>query len=226
MELNLQPLAPTCFVTGQPFAEGQRVASFLVREPKTLAVLRYDLLESAAAGFAPPASVACRWVQVFKPHQAGANPERALKLTAENLFLTLADPATEPSPENTRLLLFLALMLERKRLLRPRGRSADGAKIVWLVKPPGGYRIVMDGDESEPVFRELDQDSAGFSPDGRTFHYLATRDRKSFTVRVTGVGGRTYELAAPRFIFPSPDAMVFLTYENGVFFRETWTLPH
>jgi hypothetical protein len=70
-------------------------------------------------------------VQVFKPHRAGANPERALKLTAENLFLTLADPTTEPSPENTRLLLFLALMLERKRLLRPRGRSADGTKIVY-----------------------------------------------------------------------------------------------
>jgi hypothetical protein len=104
--------------------------------------------------------------------------------------------------------------------------SPDGAKIVWLVKPPGGYRIVMDGDESEPVFRELDQDSAGFSPDGKTFHYLATRDRKSFTVRVAGVGGRTYELAAPRFIFPSPESMVFVTYENGVFFRETWTLLH
>jgi hypothetical protein len=131
MELNLQPLAPICFVTGQPFIEGQRVASFLVRDPKTLAILRYDLLETASADFAPPASVACRWVQVFKAHPAGANPERVLKLTAENLFLTLADPATEPSPENTRLLLFLALMLERKRLLRPRGRSADGTKIVY-----------------------------------------------------------------------------------------------
>jgi len=131
MELNLQPLAPTCFVTGQPFAEGQRVASFLVRDPKTLAILRYDVLETAAADFAPPASVACRWVQVFKPHAAGANPERALKLTAENLFLTLADPATEPTPETTRLVLFLALMLERKRLLRPRSRSADGTKIVY-----------------------------------------------------------------------------------------------
>ena len=131
MEFNLQPLAPTCFVTGQPFADGQRVASFLVRDPKTPEVLRYDVLESAAAGFAPPAAVACRWVQVYKPHQAGANPERALKLTAENLFLTLVDPATEPTPENTRLVLFLALLLERKGLLRLRGRSPDGAKNVY-----------------------------------------------------------------------------------------------
>jgi len=75
--------------------------------------------------------VICRWVHRFKPRNIEDNPERLLKLTAENLFLMLADPATEPSPENTRLLLFLALMLERKRLLRPRGRSADGAKIVY-----------------------------------------------------------------------------------------------
>jgi hypothetical protein len=131
MELNLQPLAHTCFVTGQPFAEGQRVASFLVRDPKSLEILRYDLLESAAGDFAPPSAVACRWVQAFKPRQAGENAERALKLTTENLFLTLADPSTEPTPENTRLLQFLALMLERKRLLRPRGRSADGTKNVF-----------------------------------------------------------------------------------------------
>jgi hypothetical protein len=46
MELNRQPVAPTYFVTGQLFVEGQRVASFLVRDPKTLAILRNDLLES------------------------------------------------------------------------------------------------------------------------------------------------------------------------------------
>jgi hypothetical protein len=42
--------------------------------------------------------------------------------------MTLADPTTEPTPENTRLVQFLALMLERKKILKPRGRSADGAR--------------------------------------------------------------------------------------------------
>ena len=40
----------------------------------------------------------------------------------------LADPTTEPTPENTRLVQFLALMLERKRILKPKGRSADGLR--------------------------------------------------------------------------------------------------
>src|SRR3982750_2085416 len=65
MELQLQPLAPACFVSGQPFTEGNRVASFLVRG-KTGEVMRYDVLESEQAKFAPEGVIACRWGQVFK----------------------------------------------------------------------------------------------------------------------------------------------------------------
>jgi len=131
MDLNLQPLAQTCFVTGRPFVEGERVVSHLVRNTGSAEIMRYDVAESAVAEFSPPGFVACRWVHAFKPRRAGENPDRALKLTAENLFLTLADPSAEPTPENTRLVQFLALMLERKRLLRPKGRSADGTRNVY-----------------------------------------------------------------------------------------------
>src|SRR6185503_847477 len=81
-----------------------------------------------SAEFAPEGHIACRWAHVFKPRAAGENADRALKLTAENLFVTLADPTTEPTPENTRLVQFLALMLERKKILRPRGRTVDGLR--------------------------------------------------------------------------------------------------
>lgn len=128
MELHLQPLATTCFVSGELFLEGARVASFLVRQGPTLEIVRYDLLEAHAAAFTPDGSVACRWVHAFKPRKAGENSDRTLKLTAESLFVALADPTTEPTPENTRLVQFLALMLERKKILRPRGRSADGLR--------------------------------------------------------------------------------------------------
>ena len=128
MEMHLQPLATTCFVSGETFVDGARVASFLVRSGAALEIVRYDLLETHAATFAPEGFVACSWVHAYKARRAGENPDRALKLTAENLFVALADPTTEPTPENTRLVQFLALMLERKKILRPRGRSADGAR--------------------------------------------------------------------------------------------------
>ena len=54
-----------------------------------------------------------------------------MKLTAENLFVTLADPATDPSPDNTRLVQFLALLLERKKVLRPKGLNHDRTKNVY-----------------------------------------------------------------------------------------------
>lgn len=123
--LQLQPLATACFVSSQPFVEGNRVASYLVRG-KSGEIVRYDLQETAAGEFTPDGSVVCRWVHVFKPRKANENPERDLKLTAETLFLTLADPAAELSSENARLVQFLALMLERKRVLRPKGRNAAG----------------------------------------------------------------------------------------------------
>ena len=128
MEMHLQPLATTCFVSGETFVDGARVASYLVRTGATLEIVRYDVLEANTAAFAPEGFVACKWVHVFKARRPGENADRALKLTAENLFVALADPTTEPTPENTRLVQFLALMLERKKILRPRGRSADGAR--------------------------------------------------------------------------------------------------
>lgn len=130
MEMNLQPRAPHCHVSGEPFNEGARVASYLVRAT-TLEVVRYDVLEKHAGGFAPEGFVACRWVQVYKSRAAGENADRALKLNAENLFLTLADPTNELNPESTRLVQFLALMLERKKILRPKGLNASGEKNVY-----------------------------------------------------------------------------------------------
>lgn len=128
MELNLQPHATACFVTGKSFEEGERIISFLVRNAASEEVMRYDVLEAARAQFAPSGVVACSWAHPYKPRKAGENPDRELKLTAENLFVTLADPANELAPENERLVQFLALMLERKKLLRPKGRAADGKR--------------------------------------------------------------------------------------------------
>src|SRR5688500_14096269 len=128
MEMHLQPLGTTCFVSGESFLEGARVASYLVRSGAALEIVRYDVLESQVANFSPDGVLACKWVHAFKPRRAGENPDRALKLTAENLFVALADPTTEPTPENTRLVQFLALMLDRKKMLRPKARSADGQR--------------------------------------------------------------------------------------------------
>jgi hypothetical protein len=130
MELNLQPRAPSCFVSGQPFQDGDRVTSVLTRTDAG-AVLRYDALEAQAAGLRTEGYVVCSWVRVYKASGKDEHPERTLKLTAETLFLALSDPSTVPTPETDRLVRFLALLLERKRLLRPKGRAADGVRDLY-----------------------------------------------------------------------------------------------
>ncbi len=131
MDLNLPAMATTCFVSGEEFVEDERVISQLVRLADSGEIARFDLKAEREESFEAPGRLACRWVQRFKPRVANENPERELKLTAENLFLTLADPSNELSEEDGRLVQFLALMLERKRLIRPKGRNEDGSKDVY-----------------------------------------------------------------------------------------------
>jgi hypothetical protein len=147
MELNLQPLAATSRVSSRPFTEGDRVVSYLVRSVIN-EIVRYDVLVDEDAGFRP---------ERFKPKNVEDNPERLLKLTAENLFLTLADPANEPIPGNTPLLQFLALMLERKRILRPRGRTADGERnLLEHLRTHQMYEIAA-GDLTPEFFAKIQE---------------------------------------------------------------------
>lgn len=128
MDLNLQPQAETCFVTQTAFTEGARVVSFLVRDAAG-EFRRYDCLAEAEGGNQPPGEVLCRWTRIFKPRPVGVDAERELKMTAESLFLSLTEEGTEDVSENLQLKQFLALLLERKRVLKNRGRSIGGNQV-------------------------------------------------------------------------------------------------
>jgi hypothetical protein len=154
MELTLHPLGKTCRVTGREFAEGDRVVSHLVRDTNG-EVARHDVLAAEDAAYAKPLFEFCSWSLVFKHRRAEENAGRALKLTAENLFVTLADPANEPNPANTPLLQFLALMLERKKLLRPRGLTADGERRIYEHAKTHQLYELPDGNLDEAFFVKI-----------------------------------------------------------------------
>lgn len=134
MELNLHPIATKCCVSGREFAEHDRVVCYLLREENGLTGRR-DLLESEDVNLVKPAQVYCRWVVIFKPRLLEENADRNLKLTAETLFLTLADPSNPPSETNTPMVQFLALMLERKRLIKLRGLTEDKQRQIYEHMP-------------------------------------------------------------------------------------------
>ena len=156
MELNLHPIATKCFVSGRDFAENDRIACYLAREASG-EVIRRDLLELEDGRFIPPAFIYCRWVVAFKQRKAGENPALTLKLTADNLFLTLADPANEPNATNTPLLQFLALMLERKKLIKPRGISEDGQRQIYEHMATHQLYEVPLGDLNVDFFQKIQE---------------------------------------------------------------------
>jgi len=90
---------------------------------------RYDCLAEAEAENSPPGEVLCRWTRVFKPKVATGNADQELRLTAESLFLSLTEDGGAQVGENAQLKQFLALMLERKRVLKNRGRSIGGHQV-------------------------------------------------------------------------------------------------
>ncbi|MDP1579262.1 MAG: hypothetical protein Q8M02_03225 [Candidatus Didemnitutus sp.] len=135
MELTLHPISTQCCISTRDFSEGDRVVCYLVREAEGGALGRRDLLEAEDRNLENPHEVLCRWVVEYKPRKNEHNADRALKLTAESLFLTLGDPLNPPSEANTRLLQFLALMLERKKVIKPRRVTPDGARTVFEHMP-------------------------------------------------------------------------------------------
>ena len=143
-------------MSGRDFAENDRIACYLAREASG-EVIRRDLLELEDGRFMPPAFIYCRWVVAFKQRKAGENPALTLKLTADNLFLTLADPANEPNATNTPLLQFLALMLERKKLIKPRGISEDGQRQVYEHMATHQLYEVPLGDLNVDFFQKIQE---------------------------------------------------------------------
>jgi hypothetical protein len=180
MDLHLPSMTTECFVTGNAFVEDERVVSRLLRREEDGEVVRIDVQAAAEEDLELPAGrIACRWVQAFKPKVVEENPEKELKLTAENLFLTLADPQNELSEEDGRLVQFLALMLERKRLIRPRGRNADGTKDVYIHRGSKGLYEVPVGELTPEFFIAVqdqlsilvgapESDEAAAAPEGET----------------------------------------------------------
>ncbi|HKB91415.1 MAG TPA: hypothetical protein VKC60_12925 [Opitutaceae bacterium] len=154
MDLPLHPQSPVSHLTGHAFADGERVTSYLTRSD-TGEVVRQDILATEETDFKALGFVFCSWTHPFKPRAMHENPDRALKLTAENLFVTLADPTTESDPANIPLLQFLALMLERKKILKPRGMTEDGLRNIFAHSKTHQLYEVVAGDLNEEFFIKI-----------------------------------------------------------------------
>jgi hypothetical protein len=109
---TIQSRSPHCAATGIAFADGEHFYTLLFHERDGFR--REDLCEEAFRNRGDSPAPFSFWRSKFEPPQA-APPEAVSRQTAEDL---LRDYMLEPGIEHANARYILALMLERKRLLR------------------------------------------------------------------------------------------------------------
>ena len=127
MDIAIRAVDDVSALSGQAFAPGDTVWSYLYRTPEGQ-LERVDVLESERDQLQPEGLVVCKWSQRIKEREASeADERRAALQSTDEIFLSLFEEQPEPETEDSlgeardRLKFFLALQLERKRILKPLG---------------------------------------------------------------------------------------------------------
>jgi hypothetical protein len=128
MDIAIRSVSEESAISRETFAPGDSVWSYLYRSAEGL-IERMDILESEKEELDLQGQVICKWSQRIKEKGiTEAEERRAALQSADEVFLSLfeEDPEGEEPGEavlkaRERLKFFLALQLERKRVLKPLG---------------------------------------------------------------------------------------------------------
>lgn len=147
-EWQVKPLSRRCAVSGETLPTGARVVCIVVK-PTGREIERIDVAETRVTEFKPDGIELGRWTRVIKDKPDEDRETRArLLATREEFFLSLFDSEDDPDGDKAVLKQLLALLLERRRILRPIGRPAGG---VQRYKHPASEReLIVPAGEISP----------------------------------------------------------------------------
>ncbi len=158
---TIQTRAGGCDVTGEPFAEGQPFYTLLYRDRHD-ALSRRDVSEAGGRRLRedPRAARPFSFWRARFTLAAPPPPEALAKADAETLLRRFL---AERRPEHGRVIYILALMLERKRLLRQTDAQTDPAsdrRLLFYEHVKTGETFVVPDpglklDQLEDVQREV-----------------------------------------------------------------------
>lgn len=128
MEWQIKTISRKSSRSGEPFAPGDVAVSLIYLDAEEGGVARADLHESELEAFGLPGELLGRWRRVIKdPDDESAQASDTLA-SAEDFFFSLFENESEDSAEERDMLKhLLALMLERKRVLRAAGPRKGGS---------------------------------------------------------------------------------------------------
>ena len=132
MEWEIKPFGKESAFSGNPFQDGQKVHCFLIRNDDGVLV-RVDLHENDIKNMHANSVVMGRWTRVFEESPDTREENLKQQRTLEELFFSLfeIDDAVE-SDETNILKQIVALMLERKRILRRIPAQSSAELVVYV----------------------------------------------------------------------------------------------
>ncbi|MFN5805372.1 MAG: hypothetical protein ACK467_07070 [Opitutia bacterium] len=126
MEWQVRPIARQCAASGKELRSGD-IVTCVVHKPVGGAIERADVLKEHVAEYVPPGLLLGRWTREVKERGEEEQAQRAQLLASrEELFLSLFEQEEDPSGERAVLKHILAMLLERRRVLKQAGPPEKG----------------------------------------------------------------------------------------------------
>lgn len=151
MEWQVKPISRRCAVSDEPLKVGDRVIC-VIYKPEGAPLERADMLEAHFEKFQPAGIELGRWTREVKDR---AEEEREARLqllaTREEFFLSLFADDTDPTGEKAVLKQLLALLLERKRILRALGKPAGNIQRYLHVRTRDEFDVPTDEFQPEQI---------------------------------------------------------------------------
>ena len=128
MEWQIKRIARQSVVSGHEFRPGDRLVCVLYVEPEEGHLARADMLSEEADRFEAPGEILGRWTRTVRDTEDDDASQTGGVAGAEELFVSLFQetPDSGSGEERAALQHLLALMLERKRILKREDARAAG----------------------------------------------------------------------------------------------------
>lgn len=119
MDWQLKPVSRQSSTSGQKFTPGESVVCFIFKNNQGQ-LERADVQESETEAFPQTNDILARWTRVIKePDEELKEAKKQTIQSAEDIFLSLFDEENSTDCQERDILKqFIALMLERKRILK------------------------------------------------------------------------------------------------------------
>lgn len=138
MNWSIKTISHCCALTGNSFNEGDEVVCLICRPPEG-ELTRFDVLRDQIDNFSVSGEIIGQWKRII-------TLEKNLKINLqqqlanqEEFFFSLFNG--EKSREKEVLKQLLALLLEKKRIIRPMGESLDGIQNYIHIRTKETFKI-------------------------------------------------------------------------------------